>query len=110
MKLRGKLSKLTQPVAYRRGWRRAQRYIFRLTLGPLRADIDQATQRLWGPAEWDFLLRDLQQHLRPGGKLFFGLNPSSGGEYYKPELRDFFVSRGAHVERERILFDKGLRF
>src|SRR5437016_1461140 len=73
-------------------------------------NIDQATQRLWGPAEWEFLLRDLQQHLRPGGKLFFGLNPSSGGEYYKPELRDFFVSRGAHVERERILFDKGLRF
>jgi SAM-dependent methyltransferase len=232
MKLRDKLSKLTQPVAYRRGWRRAQRYIFRLPLGPLRADIDlrqlreiqqryagspagyakyanidpwlrlnreriqdlklhrsrpkhvldlgcgggfflfilktlghsvlgldtvqvplypelldlfgvqrviwtikafellphleqkfdwitafsisfnidQATQRLWGPAEWDFLLRDLQQHLRPGGKLFLGLNPSSGGEYYTPELRDFFVSRGAHVERERIFFDKGLRF
>src|SRR5437870_9965999 len=45
MKLRGKLSKLTQPVAYRRGWRRAQRYIFRLPLGPLRADIDQRQLR-----------------------------------------------------------------
>ena len=64
----------------------------------------------WGTREWDFFLRDLQQHLRPGGKLFFGLNPSSGGEYYTPELREFFVSRGAEVERERILFDKGLCF
>src|SRR5438045_9491151 len=45
MKLRGKWSKLTQPVAYRRGWRRAQRYIFRLPLGPLRADIDQRQLR-----------------------------------------------------------------
>src|SRR5256886_6395392 len=45
MKLRGKLSKLTQPVAYRRGWGRAQRYIFRLPLWPLRADIDQRQLR-----------------------------------------------------------------
>jgi SAM-dependent methyltransferase len=68
-------------------------------------------ERLWGPAEWDFFLRDLQQrHLAPGGKIFFGLNPTFGGDYYTPELRDFFLRRGADVERERILFDKGLRF
>ena len=64
----------------------------------------------WGPKEWDFFLRDLQRHLAPGGKVFFGLNPSfGGGDYYTPVLRQFFVSRGAKVERERIFFADGLR-
>ena len=67
-------------------------------------------ERLWGPAEWDSFLHDLQRHLAPGGKIFFALNPTFGRDYYTPELRDFFLSRGASVERERILFRKGLRF
>ena len=67
-------------------------------------------ERLWGPAEWDFLLRDLhQRHLAPGGRIFFGLNPTFRGDYYTPELRDFFLGRGADVERERIFFKRGLR-
>jgi SAM-dependent methyltransferase len=64
----------------------------------------------WGTAEWDFLLRDLQRHLAPGGKIFFGLNPLYNGDYYTPELRDLFLSRGANVERERIFFENGVRF
>ena len=32
------------------------------------------------------------------------------GEYYTPELRDLFISRGADVERERIIFANGVRF
>jgi SAM-dependent methyltransferase len=68
------------------------------------------SQRRWRAAEWDFLLRDLQRHLAPGGKIFFGLNPLYAGDYYTSELHDFFLSRGAKVERERIFFDKGLRF
>ena len=67
-------------------------------------------ERLWGPAEWDFFLHDLQRHLAPDGKMFFGLNPSFGGDYYTPELRDFFLRRGADVERARIFFDRGVRF
>jgi SAM-dependent methyltransferase len=67
-------------------------------------------ERVWGPAEWDFFLRDLKRHLAPGGKMFFGLNPTFGGDYYTPELRDFFLRRGADVERERIFFDRGVRF
>jgi SAM-dependent methyltransferase len=232
MKIWHKISKLAQPLSYRRAWRRAQRFVFRLPLGPLRAgidqerlreieqryagspawyvkyanvdpwlrlncervqdlklhrsapkrvldlgcgggfflfilkklghsvlglDVDQAplftellnifdvprvvwrikafeplpdlgqkfdwitafsinfnlcypTERLWGSAEWDFFLRDLQRHLAPAGKIFFGLNPTFGGDYYTPELRDFFLRRGADVERERIFFDKGVRF
>jgi SAM-dependent methyltransferase len=59
---------------------------------------------LWGPREWDFFLNDLQRHLKPGGKIFFALNPGKNGRYYTDELRDFFLSRGAEIERERILF------
>jgi len=64
----------------------------------------------WGTAEWDFFLSDLQDHLASGGKVFFGLNPLYDGDYYSPELCDLFLSRGANVERERILFERGLRF
>ena len=56
----------------------------------------------WGPPEWDFFLEDLKRHLNPGGRIFLGLNPKNDGEYYTPELRDFFLDRGASVERERV--------
>src|SRR5216117_826081 len=193
MKLHRKLAKLARRETYRRGWRRAQRSVFRLPLGPVLAGLDQSrlaeiqklyagekyadvdqylrvnrervqdlklhrstpkrvldlgcgggfflfilkklghsvlgldlgqkfdwitafsvrfnlsqpSKRSWGSAEWDFLLRDLQRHLTPGGKIFFELNPP---DYHASELRDFFVSRGATVERERIFFETGLRF
>jgi SAM-dependent methyltransferase len=59
----------------------------------------------WEAPEWGFFLDDLYgHHLQPGGRVFLGLNPKEDGEYYTPELRDFFLSRGATVERERILF------
>jgi SAM-dependent methyltransferase len=65
---------------------------------------------LWGPDEWQFFLNDLEQrHLKPGGKIFLGLNPQLDGWFYTDELRDFFVRRGATVERERILFEKQIR-
>jgi SAM-dependent methyltransferase len=58
----------------------------------------------WGPPEWDFFLDDLAKHVKPEGKLFFALNPEGrGGRYYSSELREFFLSRGAEIERERIL-------
>jgi SAM-dependent methyltransferase len=233
MKIWHKISKLAQPLTYRRAWRRAQRSIFRLPLGPLHAGIDQERlreiqqryagapagyakyanidpwlrlnrervqdlklhrsppkrvldlgcgggfflfilkrlghsvlgldvdqvslytellnifdvprvvwrinafeplpdlgqkfdwitafsinfnlcypkERLWGPAEWDFFLLDLQQrHLAQDGRMFFGLNPTFGGNYYTPELHGFFLRRGADVERERIFFKTGVRF
>jgi SAM-dependent methyltransferase len=63
---------------------------------------------LWGPREWSFFLHDLGGHLRPGGKMFFGLNPAQEGWYYTNELRDFFLRCGAIVERERIFFPEGI--
>jgi SAM-dependent methyltransferase len=58
----------------------------------------------WGAPEWEFLINDLEKHLKPGGQIFFGLNPAYGGEYYTPEILDVFLRRGAQVERENVLF------
>jgi SAM-dependent methyltransferase len=71
-------------------------------------DRDRATNSRWGPGEWDFLLRDLQRRLAPGGKIYLTLNPLPNGDYLTPELRDFFSSRGADIERERIFFANGV--
>jgi SAM-dependent methyltransferase len=81
-----------------------------ITAFSINFNLDYPTERLWGPAEWDFFLRDLQRHLAPSGKLFFGLNPTFGCDYYTLELRDFFLRRGADVERERIFFERGAHF
>ena len=70
-------------------------------------NLYQPSKQSWGSAEWDFLLRDLERHLAPGGKIFLELDPP---DYQASELHDFFVTRGATVERERIFFEKGLRF
>src|SRR5213592_3877812 len=45
MKLSRKLLKFTKPLTYQRGWRRAQRAIFRIPLQPMLAKIDQARAR-----------------------------------------------------------------
>ncbi|MEY2518916.1 MAG: hypothetical protein QOF24_675 [Verrucomicrobiota bacterium] len=58
----------------------------------------------WDAPEWSFFLDDLNRHLNPGGRIFLGLNPGKNKEYYTPELRDFFLARGAVVERENVAF------
>ncbi|MDB6147393.1 MAG: uncharacterized protein JWO45_1057, partial [Spartobacteria bacterium] len=59
----------------------------------------------WRSREWEFFLDDLRKYLKPNGKIFFALNPEGrGGRYYDDELRNFFLSRGAQMERERIFF------
>ena len=78
-----------------------------ITAFSVELNVYRPSQQLWALAEWDFFLRDLQRYLAPGGKIFFALNPH---DYDAPELRDFFVSRGATVERERIFFENGLHF
>ena len=57
----------------------------------------------WGPSEWAFFLADLERQLNPGGRIFLGLNPGKHKEFYTPELREFFLQRGASVERENVL-------
>jgi SAM-dependent methyltransferase len=72
-------------------------------------DRDRGTNIRWGIKEWDFLLRDLQRHLAPGGQIYLTVNPLSNGDYLGAELRDFFANRGADLERERIFFAHGVR-
>jgi SAM-dependent methyltransferase len=69
-------------------------------------DFNRESKRQWwwGPSEWAFFLNDLQSRLNPGGRIFLGLNPKENGEYYTPDLHEFFLSRGASVERENVLF------
>ena len=58
----------------------------------------------WGVPEWEFFIDDLKRHLCPGGRIFFGLNPSYDGDFYTPEIHNLFLKRGARVERENVLF------
>ena len=61
----------------------------------------------WRVPEWEFFLNDLKKKLKPGGKIFFALNPEGkGGRYYDDDLRHFFLDRGATVERERVFFER----
>jgi SAM-dependent methyltransferase len=61
----------------------------------------------WGTEEWRFFLDDLGGYLKPGGRIFFGLNPCYDGHYYTPAIRELFLSRGAVIERENVLFRNG---
>jgi SAM-dependent methyltransferase len=73
-------------------------------------DTIQNGEERWGPREWDFFLEDLRgHHLASEGKMYFALNPGASGAYYTPQLRDFFLARGAKVERERVFFANGSR-
>jgi SAM-dependent methyltransferase len=61
----------------------------------------------WSVEEWKFFLDDLDRRLKPGGRIFFGLNPSYAGEYYTPEIATLFQSRGAEIERAFVFFPPG---
>ena len=72
--------------------------------------FNRVKKKAWRVPEWEFFLDDVQKHLKPNGKIFFALNPEGrGGRYYDDDLRDLFLARGAQIERERILFNRGLR-
>ena len=72
-------------------------------------DRDHQTNARWGPKEWDFLLRDLQSHLAPGGTIYLAVNPRPDGTYLTAEMHELFASYGAEIERERVRFSNGLR-
>ena len=58
--------------------------------------------RGWTGDEWEFFLNDINRHLKPGGQILLEINSGKDGRYFLPEIRDFFVERGARVEGERI--------
>jgi SAM-dependent methyltransferase len=60
--------------------------------------------RGWTPDEWEFFLNDLNRHLKPGGQILLEINSGKDGLYFPPEIREFFLKRGARVEGERVYF------
>jgi SAM-dependent methyltransferase len=64
---------------------------------------------LWGVAEWEFFLDDLARHLTPRGRVWFEFNMEWDGSFYSPELRDYFESRGAKIDNQKVVFNSGVR-
>jgi len=63
-------------------------------------------ETVWGSSEWRYFLDDLNsRYLNPGGRVFLALNPEPHG-HYTAELKNFFLSRGAQIERHRIWLRK----
>lgn len=62
---------------------------------------------LWGAAEWNFFLDDVATHLAPNGRVWLELNRESDGSYYTPELKKFFLERGAELHAYRVIFNPG---
>ena len=60
--------------------------------------------RGWTADEWEFFLNDISQHLKPGGRILLEINSGKDGRYFLPEIREFFLKRGARVEGERVYF------
>ena len=55
---------------------------------------------MWTAADWDYLLTDLRERfLKPGGKVYFDLNPNYDGRFMTPEMAETFRRRGASVDR-----------
>ena len=63
---------------------------------------DHKTDHVWGPPEWEFFLHDLQRHLRSTGRVHLEFNRELDGNWYTPELRDYFASRGAAIDQHRV--------
>lgn len=66
---------------------------------------NQDETRGWTADEWEFFLNDLNGHLKPGGQILLEINSGKDGRYLLPEIRDFFVKRGARTEGERVYFN-----
>ena len=65
------------------------------------------SDKLWGPAEWDYFLSDAATHLASNGRLWLELNREYDGTYYTPELKKFFEQRGAELQSDRVIFNPG---
>jgi len=60
---------------------------------------------LWTSKEWAFFLNDLEKRfLQTGGEIFLGMNPEEDGSFYTPALKQFFIERGAQIDRSKVWF------
>jgi SAM-dependent methyltransferase len=56
----------------------------------------------WGVAEWEYFVKDAESRLTPAGRLQFDLNVLPDGRHMEDDVREFFRSRGARIERRRV--------
>ncbi|HET9418296.1 MAG TPA: class I SAM-dependent methyltransferase [Chthoniobacterales bacterium] len=63
---------------------------------------------LWGVPEWEFFLDDLAHHLKPRSRVWLEFNLEWDGTFYTPELRDYFESRGAKTDNQKVIFTSGV--
>ncbi|MBA3543234.1 MAG: class I SAM-dependent methyltransferase [Chthoniobacterales bacterium] len=61
---------------------------------------------LWGRAEGEFFLDDLETHLAPHGGICLGFNREDDGSFYSEELREYFADREARLEKNRALITR----
>jgi SAM-dependent methyltransferase len=80
---------------------------FDLITGYLVCFNNHKSDKLWGPAEWDYFLTDAASHLAADGRLWLELNREYDGSYYTPELKEFFGRRGAELQSYRVVFNPG---
>ena len=66
------------------------------------------SDKLWGPAEWDYFLSDVATHLTPNGRVWLELNREYDGTFYTPKLKALFEERGAVLESFRVVFNPGI--
>lgn len=62
----------------------------------------------WSPADWEFFIKDVRTNLlNEGGRLLLDFNPRpDSSSFFTPELRTFFLSRGARIFRSKALLAK----
>ena len=64
---------------------------------------------LWSMPEWEFFLDDLARHLSPRGRVWLEFNMEWDGTFYTAQLRDYFESRGAKIDNQKVVFNSGVR-
>src|SRR6516164_1498552 len=62
----------------------------------------------WSTEDWEFFINDIRtRFLTQNGRLLLDFNPQpDGSSFFTPELRKFFLSRGARIFRSKALLAK----
>ena len=62
--------------------------------------------RGWTVEEWQFFLDDLERFRATKGEVLLEINSGKDGCYFPAEVREFFASRGARIDDERVRFSR----
>jgi SAM-dependent methyltransferase len=56
----------------------------------------------WGVEEWEYFLKDAGSRLTASGRIQLDLNVLPDGRHMTPELKQFFLGKGARIDRRRV--------